>query len=116
VGVAAALGSSTALGAPQLQSIEVTPNPVVFQGAKTPEVIITVTVERARPFDFTCDAAVDAGDGGRGTYVSWSFGDQRSKTTRYQYRKPGKYRMTVSGTGNAPCLGKREVVVTVRKR
>jgi hypothetical protein len=102
------------LAAPQLHSIEVAPNPVLFQGEKTPEVIITVTVERGRPFDFTCDAAVDPGDGGRGPYMAWSFGDARSKTTRYQYRKPGTYRMSIAGSGNEPCGGRREIMITVR--
>lgn len=109
------LAAMPALAAPQLQGVAVMPNPVPFQADKTPEVMITVTIERPTPFDFTCDAAVDPGDGGRELNISWSVGDRRSKTTRHQYRKPGRYKLTVTGSGSDPCGGKREVMVTVRK-
>jgi hypothetical protein len=75
--------------------------------------VITVTVKR-RPFDFSCDASVNPGDGRRGPEVSWALGDSVSKTTRYEYRKPGKYRLLVTGSGNDPCRGQQHIVVIVK--
>lgn len=75
--------------------------------------IITVTVKR-RPFDFSCDASIDPGDGRAGPQVSWTFGDSLTKTTRYEYRKPGRYRLTVRGSGNEPCGGRSEAAVRVK--
>lgn len=72
-----------------------------------------MTVKR-RPFDFSCDAAVDPGDGRPGPQVSWTFGDSLSKSTRYEYRKPGKYRLAVTGSGNDACQGRRETFVIVK--
>lgn len=93
--------------------MKVDPNPLVLQKATRPEVIISVTVKR-RPFDFSCDASIDPGDGRPGPQVSWSFGDSVTKTTRYEYRKPGKYRLAVRGSGNEPCRGRREALVIVK--
>jgi hypothetical protein len=93
--------------------VKVSPNPLVLQSAMRPEVIISVTVKR-RPFDFACDASIDPGDGRPGPQVSWSFGDSVTKTTRYEYRRPGKYRLAVRGSGNEPCRGRREALVIVK--
>jgi len=93
--------------------VQVSPNPLVLKTAKRPEVIVTVTVKR-RPFDFSCAASVDPGDGSRGPEVSWSFGDSLSKITRYEYRKPGKYRLRVAGSGNDACHGGAETLVIVK--
>jgi hypothetical protein len=112
-GIALGLLSSTALATPQLEAVSVSPNPLVLKGAARPEVIIRVTVHR-RPFDFSCDAAIDPGDGRPGPADSWSFGDSLTKTTRYEYRKPGKYRLRVAGSGNGACHGGAETVVIVK--
>jgi hypothetical protein len=112
-GVAATLLAAAAQATPQLQAVSVSPNPLVLKGAARPEVIITVTVHR-RPFDFSCDASVDPGDGRRGPELSWSFGDSLRKTTRYEYRKPGKYRLRVAGSGNDACHGGAETLVIVK--
>lgn len=90
-----------------------TPNPLVLGKAARPEVIITVKVKR-RPFDFACDAAIDPGDGRRGPEVSWTFGDSVSKTTRYEYARPGRYRLRVAGSGNDACQGGAETFVIVK--
>lgn len=102
-----------ALAAPQLQSVSVTPNPLVLKGAARPEVIINVTVKR-RPFDFSCNATIDPGDGRPGPDIVWSFGDSLSKTTRYEYRKPGKYKLRVVGSGDEGCRGGAETLVIVK--
>jgi hypothetical protein len=93
--------------------VSASPNPLVLKGAARPEVIITVTVRR-RPFDFSCNASVDPGDGRRGPEVAWSFGDSVSKSTRYEYRKPGKYKLRVAGSGNDACHGGAETLVIVK--
>jgi hypothetical protein len=110
---AAALFSTAALATPQLEQVSVSPNPLVLKGAARPEVLIRVTVHR-RPFDFSCDAWIDPGDGRRGLEVSWSFGDSVTRTTRYEYRKPGKYRLRVAGSGNDACRGGAETLVIVK--
>ena len=112
-GIAALFCSAAALATPQLEAVSVSPNPLVLKGAVRPEVIITVTVHR-RPFDFSCNAAVDPGDGRRGPEVAWSFGDSVTKTTRYEYRRPGKYRLRVGGSGNDACHGAAETLVIVK--
>ena len=114
LGIAAAvLFPSGALAAPQLQSVSATPNPLVLKGAARPEVIINVTVKR-RPFDFSCNATVDPGDGRPGPEVAWSFGDSLTKITRYEYRKPGKYKLRVAGSGKDACHGGAETIVIVK--
>ena len=114
LGLAAAFAfSASAFAAPQLQSVSATPNPLVLDAAARPEVIITVKVQR-RPFDFTCNASIDPGDGRRGPDVTWSFGDSVAKSTRYEYRRPGKYRLRVAGSGSDACRGGAETLVIVR--
>lgn len=110
---AALLLPAAALATPQLQSVSASPNPLVLKGATRPEVIINVTVKR-RPFDFSCNATVDPGDGRPGPDIAWSFGDSLTKTTRYEYRKPGKYKLRVVGNGNEGCRGGAETVVIVK--
>lgn len=113
LGIASVLFASGALATPQLESVSASPNPLVLKGAARPEVIIRVTVHR-RPFDFSCNASVDPGDGRRGPEVTWSFGDSLTKTTRYEYRKPGKYKLRVAGSGNDACHGGAETLVIVK--
>lgn len=112
-GIAALLHCASALATPQLQAVSVSPNPLILKGAVRPEVVISVTVHR-RPFDFSCNAAVDPGDGRRGPEVAWTFGDSLTKTTRYEYRRPGKYRLRVGGSGNGACHGEAETLVIVK--
>ena len=113
IAYSALLFSGAALATPQLEAVSVSPNPLVLRSAARPEVIVSVTVHR-RPFDFSCDAAVDPGDGRRGPDISWSFGDSVTKSTRYEYRKPGKYRLRVTGSGNGACHGGAETLVIVK--
>jgi hypothetical protein len=37
-----------------------------------------------------------------------------TKTTRYEYRRPGKYRLRVGGSGNDACHGGAETLVIVK--
>ena len=105
--------SSTALAAPRIESVSVKPNPVPFKGEQTPEVVISVTIERPTPLDLMCEASVDPGDGSRAKQMSWEIGDRRTRTTRHEYKKPGTYKLVVAGSGKDACVGKREVTVTV---
>jgi hypothetical protein len=93
--------------------VQVSPNPLVLKRAVRPEVIIKVTVKRGL-LDFACDAAIDPGDGRAGPEVSWGLGDSVTQITRYEYRKPGRYRLRVKGTGDEPCGGGREAYVVVK--
>ena len=106
------LCTCVAAAAPRLETLEVTPNPVPLESGKTGEVVISVTIERPTPLDVTCDAVIAPGDGGK-FLMSWSVGDRRTKTARYQYNRAGNYRVKVSGTGQHACTGVRELTVVV---
>jgi hypothetical protein len=45
--------------------------------------------------------------------MSWALGDRRTKTTRYEYKKAGQYRLKVAGTGKEACTGARDLTVRV---
>lgn len=107
-----ALVPALAAAAPGIVAVSVKPNPAPFDG-KGSEVVISVSIERPTPLDLTCEATVDPGDGGRARELSWAVGDRRTKTTRHEYRKPGTYRLRVSGSGKDPCAGTREVTVSI---
>lgn len=111
--LALALVSMPALAAPRIESVSVKPNPVPFKGEQTPETVISVTIERPTPLDLTCEASVDPGDGSKPKHMSWDIGDRRTRTTRHDYRKPGTYKLVVTGAGKDACAGRREVSVTV---
>ncbi len=109
----AALAAAPAAAAPRIESVSVSPNPAPLEAGRTADVVISVTIERPTPLDISCDALVDPGDGGRTLSMSWDLGDRRTKTTRYEYKKPGNYRIKVSGTGKDACTGARELTVSV---
>jgi hypothetical protein len=115
-GIAAAALSSAALAAPRLESVAVEPNPAPVRAGKPTEVAISVTIDRPSPFDVSCTAIVDPGDGGRKLDMSWEFGERRTKTTRYEYKKPGTYRVRVAGAGKTPCIGTAGTTVIVGSR
>jgi hypothetical protein len=96
-----------AWGAPRIANVAVKPMD------KGNEVLITVTIERPTPLDLTCVASIDPGDGNRGPTLAWDVAERRTKTTRYEYKKPGTYKMKVTGGGNDPCSGSRDIQVTV---
>ena len=96
-----------AWAAPRVANVSVKPMD------KGNEVLISVTIERPTPLDLTCAVTIDPGDGGRGPTIAWDVAERRTKTTRYEYKKAGTYKMKVSGSGNDPCSGSRDVLVTV---
>lgn len=110
---AAALAAGTAAAAPRIESVSVDPNPAPLEAGKTADVVISVTIDRPTPLDISCNALIDPGDGGRTINMKWELGDRRTKTTRYEYKKPGSYRLKVAGTGKDACTGARELTVTV---
>lgn len=93
--------------APRLDSVSVQ----VLSG-KGSDVVISVSIERPTLLDLTCSATIDTGDGGR-IPVAWNLGDSRTKTARYEYKRPGTYRVRVSGTGKEACVGLKEASLTV---
>jgi hypothetical protein len=99
--------SAAALGAPRIDSVSVK----VLAGKGT-DVVISVSIERPTLLDLNCDALIDAGDGGR-IPISWNIGDSRTKTARYEYKRPGSYRIKVAGTGKEACVGAKEASVSV---
>lgn len=109
----AALAAGPALAAPRIDRVSVSPNPAPFEAGKGSDVVISVTIDRPTPLDISCEAIIDPGDGGRTLSMSWDLGDRRTKTTRYEYSKPGSYRLKVSGTGKDACTGARELTVRV---
>jgi hypothetical protein len=109
-GIAAALLSLSCAGAvaaPRIDSVSVK----VLAG-KGNDVVISVSIERPTLLDLECDAMIEAGDGAR-IPVSWNIGDSRTKTARYDYKRPGTYRIKVAGTGKEACVGVKEATVTV---
>jgi len=96
-----------AWAAPRVANVSVKPM------EKGNEVLISVTIERPTPLDLTCAVSIDPGDGGRGPTIAWDVAERRTKTTRYEYKKAGTYKMKVAGSGNDPCSGSRDVLVTV---
>jgi hypothetical protein len=96
-----------AFAAPRIANVSVKPMD------KGNEVLISVTIERPTPLDLTCGLSIDPGDGNRGPTLAWDVAERRTKTTRYEYKKPGTYKMKVTGSGNDPCSGSRDIQVTV---
>jgi hypothetical protein len=99
--------TETAVAAPRLDSVSVQ----VLAGKGT-DVVISVSIERPTLLDLSCSALIDAGDGGR-IPISWNIGDSRTKTARYEYKRPGSYRLRVAGAGKDACVGLKEATVTV---
>jgi len=95
------------VAAPRIEALAVRAD-----STKATEVVISVSIERPTPLDLNCDALVDPGDGGK-FMMSWTMGDRRTKTARYDYKKAGTYRLRVSGTGKDACVGLKEVTVNV---
>lgn len=111
----AALSAATAsFATPQIESVSVRPNPVPFTTGNLGDVVIAVSIERPTPIDLRCEAVVYPGDGGRELYLAWNLGDSRTRTARYEYKKPGTYKLKVIGTGPNACSGERELTVKVR--
>jgi len=98
-------GAGTA--APRLDSVSVQ----VLSG-KGSDVVISVSIERPSLLDLTCSATIDTGDGGS-IPIAWNLGDSRTKTARYDYKRPGTYRVRVSGAGKEACVGVKETSLTV---
>jgi hypothetical protein len=59
-----------------------------------------------------CDAVIDTGDGAR-LPMSWSVGDGRTKTARYEYKRAGNYRVSVAGSGKDACVGVKYATISV---
>jgi hypothetical protein len=99
--------AEAALAAPRLDSVS-----VQVLGGQGTDVVISVSIERPTLLDLSCNALIDAGDGGR-IPISWNVGDSRTKTARYEYKRPGSYRLRVAGAGKDACVGLKEATVTV---
>lgn len=104
----ALLVSASVAAAPRIDSIAVQ----AAAGKGKASVVISVSIERPSLREMRCDAVLETGDGGR-IPLSWSMGDSRRKTARYDYKRPGSYRIRVAGTGAQACTGLKEATVTV---
>jgi hypothetical protein len=100
--------TGTAAATPRLDSVSVQ----VLSGRGGNDVVISVSIERPSLLDMSCDAVIDAGDGGR-IPLSWSIGDSRTKTARYEYKRAGHYRVKVAGSGKQACAGQKEATIAV---
>jgi PKD domain-containing protein len=107
VGLALLAWAGAGAASPRLDSVSVQ----VLSG-KGSDVVISVSIERPTLMDLTCSATIDTGDGGR-IAIAWNLGDSRTKTARYEYKRPGTYRVRVSGTGKEACVGLKEASLTV---
>ena len=94
------LAAGKVAATPRIESVSVRPNPVPFTTGKVGDVVIAVSIERPTPLDLRCEATIDPGDGGPEIELAWNIGDSRTKTARYEYRKPGTYRIKVTGSGD----------------
>jgi hypothetical protein len=110
-----ALASTAALAAPQIERVDVRPNPAQFDGATPPQIEIAVTIKRG-PLDVQrCEIDIDPGNPGGDLVprMTFNMGGERTQRVRYIYRKPGSYRLTVRGRDG--CSGaNRTVTVNVR--
>ncbi|HEV8109468.1 MAG TPA: hypothetical protein VGP97_18295 [Burkholderiales bacterium] len=107
VGLALLAWAGAGAAAPRLDSVSVQ----VLSG-KGSDVVISVTIERPSLMDLTCGAIIDTGDGGQ-IPIAWNLGDSRTKTARYEYKRPGTYRVRVTGTGTEACIGLKEASLSV---
>ena len=98
VGLALLAWAAAGAAAPHLDSVSVQ----VLSG-KGSDVVISVSIERPTLLDLTCGATNSTGDGGR----------IPTKTARYEYKRPGSYRVRISGTGKEACVGRKEASLTV---
>jgi hypothetical protein len=103
----ALLWAGGALATPRLDSVAIQ----VLSG-KGNDVVISASIERPTLLDLTCDAVIETGDGGQ-IALSWSIGDSRTKTARYEYKRAGTYRVKVAGSGKDACVGVKEATVTL---
>ena len=100
--------AGTASAAPRLDGVSVQ----ALTGKGGTDVVISVSIERSTLLDLECDAVIDTGEGGR-IALSWSIGDSRTKTARYEYKRAGSYRVKVTGAGKEACTGQKETTITV---
>jgi hypothetical protein len=107
VGLALFAWACAGAAAPRLDSLSVQ----VLSG-KASDVVISVSIERPSLLDLTCGATIETGDGGQ-ISIAWNLGDSRTKTARYEYKRPGTYRVRVRGAGNEACVGEKEASLTV---
>jgi hypothetical protein len=107
VGLALFAWACAGAAAPRLDSLSVQ----VLSG-KASDVVISVSIERPSLLDLTCGATIETGDGGQ-ISIAWNLGDSRTKTARYEYKRPGSYRVRNSGTGKEACVGLKEASLTV---
>ena len=107
MGLALLAWAGAGAAAPRLDTVSVQ----VLSG-KGGDVVVSVSIERPTLLDLTCSATIDTGDGGR-IPIAWNLGDSRTKTARYEYKRPGTYRVRVSGTGKEACVGLKEASLTV---
>ena len=106
-GLALLAWAGAGAAAPRLDTVS-----VQALSGKSGDVVISVSIERPTLMDLTCSATIDTGDGGR-IPIAWNLGDSRTKTARYEYKRPGAYRVSVSGTGKEACVGVKEASLTV---
>jgi hypothetical protein len=110
---AAALAAAmpAAFAATRIDELVVRPNPAVFVEGAPPQVEIAVTVDRGQFDKQPCDVIVETGDGAAVTKLRFGLGDERTKSLRYTYKKPGSYQLkALAGSG---CTGTRSVGVRV---
>ncbi|HEY1286808.1 MAG TPA: PKD domain-containing protein [Burkholderiales bacterium] len=106
-GLALLAWAGAGAAAPRLDSLSVQ----VLSG-KAYDVVISVSIERPSLLDLSCSATIDTGDGGQ-ISLAWNLGDSRTKTARYEYKRPGTYRLRVRGAGDEACAGQKEASLAV---
>lgn len=100
-----------AFAATRIDELAVRPNPAAFVDGAPPQVEITVSVERGQFDRQPCDVIVETGDGTAATKLGFGLGEERTKSLRHTYKKPGSYQLkALAGSG---CTGTRIVGVTV---
>jgi hypothetical protein len=110
-GAALAAAVPAAFAATRIDELAVRPNPAVFVDGAPPQVEITITVERGQFDKQPCDVIVDTGDGAAASRLRFGLGDERAKSLRYAYEKPGAY--NVKALASSGCTGTRTVGVTI---
>jgi hypothetical protein len=112
IGAALAAAVPAVLAATRLDEVVARPNPAAFTGSTPPQVEIAVTVSRGQFDRQACDVLVETGDGSNATSLIFAVSDERTKSLRHIYAKPGTYQLkVVAGHG---CSGSRTVNVAVQ--
>src|SRR5258708_2573091 len=97
--------------ATRVEAVVARPTPAAFAEGTPRRVEIVVTIGRGQFDRQACDVIIETGDGGGAARLSFGPAEERTKSVRHTYQKPGSYQIkAIAGSG---CTGNRSVSVTI---